>query len=188
MATLDSLEKVFESDLKDIYDAEKRLTKALPKMAKAAESDELRKAFNDHLAVTVDHVGRIEQIFTAAGLKAAGKPCAGMKGLIDEGQEAIDSDGEAPYTDLALICAARRVEHYEMAAYLGVLDLAEQLYGGEIVDLIRETLEEEEEADRALAGIGQQLIAEGYSDHKDKEGTMGEEEAEKEPVATSRRR
>ena len=180
MTTLDSLEKVFETDLRDVYDAEKRLTKALPKMAKAAESEELKKALKDHVTVTTGQVGRIERIFQAAGLRVAGKPCAGMKGLIEEGQEAMESDGEAPFTDIALICAARRVEHYEMAAYMSLLDLAEELHGGNVVDMLRESLREEEEADQTLASIAQNLVAESRPGESDEEEDEEQEEADDE--------
>jgi len=110
--------------LKDIYDAEKRLVKALPKMAKAASSEELRQAFEEHLEVTTGHVQRLEQAFGLLGKAAKAKPCAAMKGLIEEGGEVIGQDATETLKDAALIGAPQRVEHYEMAAYGTVRALA----------------------------------------------------------------
>jgi ferritin-like metal-binding protein YciE len=155
---IDSLEKLFELDLKDVYDAEKRLTKALPKMAKAAKSTELREALREHLQVTQNQVGRLEQIFESIGKKAIGKTCNGMKGLIEEGEEAIAAQGTEPFTDLGLICAARRVEHYEMAAYMSLRSLAEHMGDPNVVELIEENLREEQEADDTLAEVSMQLL------------------------------
>jgi ferritin-like metal-binding protein YciE len=159
MPKLDSLKRLFENELKDVYDAEKRLTKALPKMAKAAQSDELREALRNHLEETANQVKRLELVFEAAGLKAASKPCAGMKGLLEEGQEAMDADGPETLTDLAIIQAARRVEHYEIAAYEGLLSLAGKVLDGSATHLIQANLAEERQADQTLASIGENLLA-----------------------------
>src|SRR6266850_5644218 len=113
---IDTLETLVTEEIKDLYDAEKRLVRALPKMAKAASSAELRTAFKEHLEQTRTHVQRLEQVFELMGVAAKGKPCAGMKGLIEEGEEVIGEDGTEALIDAALIGAAQRVEHYEMAA------------------------------------------------------------------------
>ena len=114
--TKNSLLGLFVDELRDIYSAEKQLTKALPKMAKAAASDELRTGFTAHLEQTRDHVQRLEQIFEGLGERASGKKCVGMEGLIAEGSEVMDEDFEGDVMDAALIAAAQRVEHYEIAA------------------------------------------------------------------------
>lgn len=163
MTKLTSLDNLLEHDLKDAYDAEKRLVRALPKMAAAAESKELRGAIEEHLAVTKKHVQRLEQIFATLGLKPAGKTCMGMKGLIEEGEETLEAEGEAPFTDLAIIGAARRVEHYEMAAYLSMQAIAQQIGNSEVESLIQENLQEEQEADEKLSMLAATL-AEGSED------------------------
>src|SRR5690348_7985218 len=114
---IDTLETLLQSELMDIYDAEKRLVKALPKLAKAASSDELRDAIQEHLDITKGQVQRLEQVFELCGFPAKAKTCAGMKGLIEEGEEVMNNSAEGALMDEALIGAAQRVEHYEMAAY-----------------------------------------------------------------------
>src|ERR671914_39215 len=123
----ENLHELFVDELKDIYDAEKQLTKALPKMAKAAESDELRAAFEEHLEITRMQVGRVEEVFKALGIAARGKPCEGMKGLIEEGQEKIEELEQGSTLDAALIASAQKVEHYEIAAYGTLATFAEVL-------------------------------------------------------------
>ena len=114
---LDTLRKLYIEELRDVYNAENQLVKALPKMARGASSDELKQAFEDHLEQTKGHVDRLEEIFEALGAKPTGKTCKAMKGLIEEGSEILDEDGEDSVLDAALIGAAQRVEHYEIAAY-----------------------------------------------------------------------
>ena len=111
------LNELFLDTLKDIYYAEKQILKTLPKMAKGASSEELRKALEEHLQVTQGHVQRLEQVFELLGMPAKGKTCAGMKGLLEEGDEVLGEDGNEELMDAAIIGAAQRVEHYEMAAY-----------------------------------------------------------------------
>jgi ferritin-like metal-binding protein YciE len=158
--TLTSVETVFINELRDVYDAEKRLTRAIPKLAKAATSAELRQALEEHLTVTKKQVSRLEDVFKRLGLKAQSKPCEGMKGLIQEGEEAVEQDGEVGPCDLALVGAARRVEHYEMAAYQSLLGLIPGLErdGENIANLLQETLDEEEEADRMLAELAATIV------------------------------
>src|SRR5689334_17140824 len=157
---IDTLSTLFEEDLKDIYDAEKRLVKALPKMAKAASSDELRSAIEEHLEVTKGHVQRLEQVFEGLGIPAKAKTCLGMKGLIEEGDEVLEKEGAEPLKDSAIIGAAQRVEHYEIAAYGTARTLAESLGNEEAAALLEETLNEEKEADQKLTDIAMRLLEE----------------------------
>lgn len=189
--TITSVDQLFVQELKDIYDAEKRLTKALPKMAKAADSDELREAITSHLEETKQQVSRLEQIFSLLEVKAQGKPCAAMKGLIEEGEEAAGQEAEEPFGDIGIIGAARRVEHYEMAGYLSLIELAKHLEQEEIQGLLEETLEEEQEADRKLAEIAETMLNESgeASDEDEEEDDEEMEEEEEEPaVATPGRK
>jgi len=155
---IQTLSNLLSEELKDIYDAEKRLVRALPKMAKAASTPDLRSAFEEHLSVTKKHVERLEQVFDLLGVPAKAKPCAGMKGLIEEGEETMKEDAAEPLMDAALIGAAQRVEHYEMAAYGTARAMAERLGNQEAVDLLQETLDEEKEADEKLTEIAEQLL------------------------------
>jgi len=157
---IDSISALLEEELNDIYDAEKRLVKALPKMAKAASSDELRSAIEEHLEVTKGQVQRLEQVFEGLGIPAKGKTCVGMKGLIEEGEEALEKDGAENLKDAAIIGAAQRVEHYEMAAYGTARTLAESLGNDEAASLLEETLNEEKEADQKLTDIAVRLLEE----------------------------
>src|ERR1700676_1498642 len=145
---VEKLDQLFEEELRDIYDAEIQLVKALPKMAKAASSEELREALTEHLEQTKGQVQRLEEIFESLGVKPKGKPCAGMKGLIAEGQEVMEEDATEEMMDAALIGAAQRVEHYEIAAYGTARTFAEQLGNDEAAELLQLTLTEEKEADR----------------------------------------
>lgn len=152
---LDSLQDLFLNELKDVYNAEKQLIRALPRMAKAAQAPELQQAFTKHLKETEGHVQRLERIFADLGHAARGKKCKGMEGLIEEGKEILEEEGEPEVIDAALISAAQRVEHYEMAAY-GCLRTYAQLLGlGEADQLLQQTLQEEEAADRILTEIGE---------------------------------
>ncbi|HET6796817.1 MAG TPA: ferritin-like domain-containing protein [Gemmatimonadales bacterium] len=158
--SLDSLDKLFLEELKDIYNAEKQLTRALPRMAKAAESPELQQAFTNHLRETEGQVQRLERIFKELGQAARGKKCKGMEGLIEEGKEKMEEEGEWPVLDAALIASAQKVEHYEIAAY-GCLRTYAQLLGyDEAERLLQETLEEEEAADKKLTELGESGINE----------------------------
>lgn len=190
---IDSLDKLFENELKDIYDAERRLTRALPKMAKQASSDELRQALEEHLQVTQTQIQRLEQIFGIIEKKPAGKTCVGMKGIIEEGEEMMQEDAPEMIADVALIGSARRVEHYEMASYLGLHALAQQMeQGEEIAQLIEQNLQEEEEADRRLEEICQTTLEnagmeddEEEEEEDDLEDDEEEEEEEEEEEAVA---
>jgi ferritin-like metal-binding protein YciE len=157
---IETLEILLQEELKDIYDAEKRLVKAIPKLAKAASSKELRAALQEHLEVTKGQVTRLEEVFEELGVSAKSKPCAGMKGLIEEGEEVINEDGDERLIDLAIIGAAQRVEHYEMAVYGTVRTMAERLGNERVAELLEETLNEEKEADEKLSEVAEQLYGE----------------------------
>ncbi len=148
MAKLNSLQELLVEELKDLYDAEHQLIKALPKMAAAATSQQLKTAFTSHLAETEGHIQRLEQVFTAMGEKAARKTCKAMKGLVEEGSEAIEEDMDPEVKDAALIASAQRVEHYEMAGYGTLRTFAYVLGYAEVAPLLQATLDEEEEADK----------------------------------------
>lgn len=167
---MDSLRDLYVDELKDVLNAEKQLLKALPKMAKAATHAELRAAFEDHLAVTEEQVRRLETIFDDLGKPARGKKCVGMEGLIAEGQEMMEEDMEPEVLDAALISAAQRVEHYEIAAYGTLRTYARQLGLDNHAELLQRTLDEEGETDKLLTQIAESTvnidaeIAEGASD------------------------
>jgi ferritin-like metal-binding protein YciE len=153
----DSLHKLYLEQLRDLYDAEHQLIEALPKMARASVSSELRSAFEDHLEQTKKHARRIEAIFEAMGQKAKGKKCKAMEGLVKEGAEVIKEDMEDGVKDAALIAAAQRVEHYEMAGYGCVRTYASLLGDQEASAILEKTLQEEKEADETLGGIAEQI-------------------------------
>lgn len=151
------LRELYIDELKDLYNAETQLVKALPKMAKAASSDELRQGFEDHLEQTKGHVERLEKIFESLDESPKGKKCAGMEGLVEEGSEIMDEDYEGAVLDAALIGAAQRVEHYEIAGYGTVAEFAEILGESEHVTLLNETLEEEKETDNKLTELAKEI-------------------------------
>ena len=155
---LESLRDLLVEQLQDLYDAENRITKALPKMAKAATSPELKAAFEKHLAETEGHVTRLEQAFEALGEKAKKKTCQAIKGLIEEGEETIKEDAEPEVKDAALIAAAQRVEHYEMAGYGTVCTYAKLLKEKEVLKLLKETMAEEVATDEALSELAESTI------------------------------
>ena len=157
-----TMNDLFVHQLQDIYYAEKQLVKALPKMAKAAKDADLKTAFEDHLGQTKEHVERLKQVFEILGEKPKAKPCKGMAGLVEEGAEVITEGKEmeeAP-ADLALIGAAQRVEHYEIAAYGAARAIAEQMDRQDIVRLLSQTLAEEEKADQLLTKLAEPLLEE----------------------------
>ncbi len=158
--SVENLEELFLSELKDIYSAEKQITKALPKLAKAATSPELRAAFESHLEETQGHVERLEQIFETLGKSGKGKVCHGMQGVLEEGSEVLEDTDKGDVRDAALISAAQRVEHYEMAAYGCVREYAKLLGQKEAVALLEKTLEEEKAADQKLGAISKQVNSE----------------------------
>ena len=154
-----TLKQLYIEELRDIYDAEKQLIKALPKMAEAANSDELRAGFEEHLEQTKGHAQRLEEIFSALGEKPTGKKCKGMQGLVSEGSEVIGEDFEDDVKDAGLIAAAQRVEHYEIAAYGTVRTYASILEEQDAVSLLEKTLEEEKETDQKLTELAEGINA-----------------------------
>jgi ferritin-like metal-binding protein YciE len=164
-----SLKELYVEELKDLFSAENQLTKALPKMAKAASSDELRQGFEEHLEQTRGHVERLQQIFEQLGEKATGKKCLGMEGLIKEGAETMGEDFEDAMMDAALISAAQRVEHYEIAGYGSVIAYADLLGESEQASLLRETLEEEKETDEKLTELAKEINVEAQQGDSESE-------------------
>ena len=153
------LEKYFADSLKDIYWAEKALTKALPKMQKAATTEELKTAIEDHLAQTEEHITRLEQVFDIIGKKAQAKKCDAMEGLLKEGDSIVEeTEGGSLTRDVGIIMAAQKVEHYEIATYGGLVTLAQTMGLDEAADILTQTLEEEKQTDANLSEIAENDI------------------------------
>jgi ferritin-like metal-binding protein YciE len=152
-----TLRELFIDELRDLYDAENRLVKALPKLAKAANLDDLRSGFETHLEQTKEHVQRLKQIMESLDEKPSGKKCAGMMGIIQEGEEMMDEDFADSVMDAALIASAQRAEHYEIAAYGCVRSWAKQLGEDEAADLLEKTLSEEKETDAKLTELSDKV-------------------------------
>jgi len=153
--TFNSLEDLFVDQLQDLYDAEQRLTKALPQMAGAAHSASLRSGFEQHLRETENHIKRLERVFQTIGKKAQAKTCYAMKGLVEEGSEVVSAKGDPDVKDAALIAAAQRVEHYEMSGYGTARTFAQRLGNQEAARLLQETLQEEEATDKKLTQLAE---------------------------------
>lgn len=176
MAGIDSLESLFQDELKDIYDAEKQITRALPKMIRKAGNDELRAAFEQHLQQTGQQIERLEQAFDLLGMPARGKKCVGMQHLIKEGQEMMAEAEDDDTLDALMIAGAQKIEHYEIAAY-GTLRVWANLLGhSEAASLFEETLDEEKDTDRTLTAIAESHVNQAAADTDD-EGDAEEEVA-----------
>ena len=148
------LKEFFLDQLKDIYWAEQKLVKTLPKLAEAAHSDELRDAFESHLTETQNHVSRVEQVFSLLGEDAKAVECPALKGIVEEGEEIIDeTDDDTAQRDVGLIFAGQKAEHYEIATYGALVQLAHDMGQTEIADLLKQTLEEEKKADNKLTEL-----------------------------------
>jgi len=173
----DNLKELYVEELKDLYSAENQLVKALPKMAKAASSGELRQGFEKHFEQTKGHVQRLEKVFQALEESPKGKKCKGMEGLIEEGAEVMEEDFEGSLMDAALIGAAQRVEHYEIAAYGTVCAFAKELGQAEQASLLTETLEEEKETDEKLTELAQQINAQANEGKERKEEATGKKKS-----------
>lgn len=156
--SIETMEDLFVEEIEDLYDAEQRLVKALPKMAEAATSSELRSAFEDHLEQTRGHVRRLEEVFNELGRDAKTQTCEAMKGLIKEGEQIVDDIDQSPLRDAGMIGAANRVEHYEMAGYGTARALARSLGLSRAAQLLDETLEEEKQADAKLTQIAERSV------------------------------
>ena len=155
---LDTLKTLYTNELRDLYNAEGQLLKALPKMAKAASSEELKDAFGKHLEQTKSHVERLEEVFEDIGEKPKGKTCRAMKGLIEEGSEILQEDGEESVIDAGIIVAAQKVEHYEIAGYGSVRTFAQLLGKDRSAELLQNTLEEESEANELLNKLAEDIV------------------------------
>jgi ferritin-like metal-binding protein YciE len=152
-----TLKELFIDELKDLYSAEKQIVRSLPKLARAATSEELRTALLEHLEETKGQVSRLEQIAQIVGKKPTGKSCVGMKGVLEEGSEVLEDTEKGEVRDAALIASCQRVEHYEMAGYGSARDFAKLLAMPEVVELLEETLAEEKAADKKLTEISRQV-------------------------------
>ena len=157
---LENLQQLFLKELRDLYDAEKQITDALPKMIKAAKYPELKTALQEHLDVTHQQISRLDQVFEMLGEDPTGETCKGMKGVLKEGDEIVSQGGAPSSVDAGIISAAQRVEHYEMAGYGTVRTYAELLGQQEIARLLQETLDEEKEADETLTEIARSVNVE----------------------------
>jgi ferritin-like metal-binding protein YciE len=181
MADTQTLHDAFLDELKDAYDAEKQLIKALPKLAKASTSPELRQAFEDHLEETNGHVEKLEQVFESLDEKVKGKHCDGIAGIIDEGKNAMGEDFEGATLDAVLIASGQRAEHYEMAAYGTLVAWAKVMGHNDAADLLQEILDEEKAADEKLNAIAESGVneeaASGVQGEEGEEDEGGEEEA-----------
>jgi ferritin-like metal-binding protein YciE len=157
---MDSLHELFVDELKDLYSAENQILKALPKMAKAASSKDLKKGFEEHLQQTKGHVERLEKIFKELDESPKGKKCKGMEGLITEGKELMEEDAEPEALDAGLIAAAQHVEHYEIAGYGCVRTYAQLLGRDRIAQLLQKTLDEEKQTDAKLTSLAEVINVE----------------------------
>lgn len=169
---MSDLRETFIEELKDLYDAEKQISKALPKMAKAAEHEELKEAFETHLEETQGQIERLEKVFQLFDETPKGKKCKAMEGLVEEGKDLIDEEEG----DAALICAAQKIEHYEIASYGSLISWARLLGEDEAADLLEETLGEEEQTDEKLTDVAESTI--------NVEESEGAEEEEPETVSS----
>jgi ferritin-like metal-binding protein YciE len=167
-----SLRDVLVDELRDLYNAENQLVKALPKMAKGSTSEDLKELFTSHLEQTKGHVERLKQIFGQLDEKPTGETCKAMEGLVAEGKEQLENDDKGALKDVAIMGAALRVEHYEIAGYTAVIAIARQLGEEEIVSLLTETLNEEEEASKKVLAQAKPLFAEATAEDEVKKGSV----------------
>lgn len=183
---LNSLRDLWIEEMRDLYNAENQLVKALPKMAKAASSPELKEAFESHLEETRNHVERLEEIFQRLGKKPSGKTCQAMKGLVEEGSEMMEEDGPDSVIDAGLIAAAQRVEHYEMAGYGAARTFASILGEDEAEDLLQETLDEEGAADEKLTEIAESIVNEDAADEDEEEEAVSSKKSSRKTSGSRR--
>lgn len=178
MAKLSSLDDLLAHELQDIYNAEGQIVKALPKLAKAATHPDLKAAFQEHLEQTQGHVRRLEQVFKLLGMPVKGKKCDGMAGLLEEGKKTMEQDADPLVLDAALIAAAQKVEHYEIASYGCVCTYAEMLGYDQVHDLLGQNLDEEETTDQKLTALAESVINQDAEDAGDVGTTSSESEEE----------
>ena len=182
MSELATIKDLLEEEIQDLYSAEKQLTKAIPKMAKGSNNEELSAAFEAHLKETEGQIERLEQVAKLLGTKTSGKKCKGMEGVIAEGAEALEEEGDENVLDLGIIGAGSRVEHYEIAAYTTAINLAKQLGNDEVAELLSANLKEEEAADEKLRTIGAQILEQAPTEENSEES----DEEESEPPAKAK--
>jgi ferritin-like metal-binding protein YciE len=189
MAEAGTLHDAFIDELRDSYDAEKQLTKALAKLAKAASNPKLRQAFESHLKETEGHVERLEQVFESLDEKVRGKHCDGIAGIIEEGKSIMEEDFDETTMDACLIAAGQRAEHYEMAAYGTMVAWAQAMGHSEAARLLQRTLDEEKAADKKLSGLAEGGINQGAAEkaHPDDEEPVGAENGGSRKAAASPR-
>lgn len=187
MAQASTLHDAFLDELRDVYHAEKQITKALPKMVKAASNKSLAQAFADHLKETEGHVARIEEAFSTLGETVKAKPCEGMKGILEEGKSILAEDFDECTMDASLIAAAQRVEHYEMAAYGSLVAWARSMQHDEAADLLQQNLDEEKAADKKLSALAEGGInrSAAQTAHPDMEPARADSKAQ--PAKSKRR-
>lgn len=172
--SISTAQDLFLDELKDIYSAEKQAVRAYPRIAKAVQSEELKQALQEHLEQTKQQVERLDRVFEILEKRAGGKTCEAMKGLLEEAKESMEEIEQGPVLDVAIIAAAQRIEHYEIAAYGTVSTLAEAMGQQEIHDLLAQTLGEEKQTDERLTGVSKQVNAEALGEGKEED--QGEEE------------
>ena len=183
--SINSLQDLFVEQLHDLYDAENQLIKALPKLAEAASSEELKSGIEEHLQQTKEHAQRLESIFERLGEKSKGEKCKGMEGLIKEGSEIIEEDMAEGTKDAAIIAAAQKVEHYEIASYGTARTYANLLGQEESAELLEQTLEEEKETDQKLTSLAEEINVEASEEaHSEQE----EEAGQTKPKSTTRKK
>jgi len=158
MPDMNTVKDLLADEIKDLYSAEKQLTKAIPKMAKGSNAPALKDAFTAHLKETEGQLARLEEAAKLLDIKPTGKKCAGMEGVIEEGSEELEKEGDETVLDLGIIGAGSRVEHYEMAGYMSAISLAQRLGENEVVTLLKQSLAEEENAEKKLRQIGLSLL------------------------------
>jgi len=171
---MESIRELLIDEMRDLYDAEKQLVKALPKVVKASADSSLSEAFEKHLDETKGHVERLERAFELLGERAKSKSCPAMRGLIEEAGQAVHTDGHGSLTDSAIICAAKKVEHYEIAGYGTLIAWANSLGLDEVAELLNETLEEEKAADGKLTDVGSRILTAAKSIEEDSENDSDE--------------
>jgi ferritin-like metal-binding protein YciE len=186
----ENLQELIVDQIRDLYDAEKQIVRALPKLAKAAESRELAAALQSHLEETQTQVSRLEEVFQNLRVAAKGKPCKGMKGLLEEGSEILQKEDKGALRDLAIIAACQKVEHYEMSAYGTTRTLAEHLEKQDVVDLLEQTEAEEKNADEKLTEVATSLYetADESADQSEEEVAMAAGSSRRAPVKSARRK
>ena len=187
---METLQELYVEELQDVYDAEKQLVKALPKMAKNANNEELKAAFEQHLEQTEEHVSRLERVFEELGEKPKGKKCKAMQGLLEEGKEMMEEDASEEVRDAAMIAAAQKVEHYEIATYGTLRTYAEMLGFDDQADLLQETLDEEKDTDENLTELAVSCVnleAEGEDEEEEEEEGEENQNEEKAQPAKGRK-